>query len=854
MTRRISACLTLLALALVTSVAQADPDHSESKPRMAAVKGPTKAPPARSLAAANGDDKRYALANGCYALRSRSAGAFATRNGGGYSASAGAAGAAEGFRMQATELGRYLLYGRGRDFLTGNSSGGVVSAGEPSEMADWRVDVVGSGFKLTLPSVNKVLAVGAGNALVLADPNSGDAAIFGFEPGQGCAVYPEVETSASGKTVTTKTPWGEVKGTIDLHMHMMAFEFLGGRAHCGKPWHRYGAPYALTDCPDHQVGNGCGAALENVLYGSPARCHDPVGWPTFKDWPHPKSLTHEQTYYKWLERAHMAGLRVMVNLFVENKVLCELYPLKQNSCDEMESVRLQARRIRELENYIDAQNGGPGRGWFRITSDPFEARRLIAQGKLAVIPGIEVSQPFGCRLYNDQPLCDKARIDRELAEVYDRYGVRQMEIIDKFDNALAGVAGDSGQTGVVVNSGNRYETGRYWDMQACNGPPDEADKPQIGVYEHDHQDLGSNLLEQFVPRGAAPIYPRGANCNAKGLSELGEHAIRRLMERNMIIDPDHLSTRARKNVMSLLEAERYSGVVSSHSWSTPDINPRVFKLGGLITPMQDKADDWVKNWREVRAKRDSRFYFGFGYGADQNGFATQFGPRNGPNPVTYPFKSVDGGVTFQRQRSGAREFDLNRDGMAHYGLFADWFEDMRKVGGQGIVNEMMRGAEAYLQTWERANGISFGCKSGREHFTARGLGRLYLRNSSAQLLRRGGQPQSRGDRTWRWCALRKKNRGKKIVAVLDRKGRVALVGSNAHGHRGLKIRVGLKAKRLRGKARRIGKRLFIRSRGRRARLVYGVRRGRVSFVAVATRTASKKRKTLRAYLRLARLR
>ena len=230
---------------------------------------------------------------------------------------------------------------------------------------------------------------------------------------------------------------GEVKGIIDLHLHMTAFEFLGGRAHCGRPWHRYGAPYALVDCPDHQVGNGCGAVLENALYGNPARCHDPVGWPTFKDWPHHDSLTHEQTYYKWVERAYMGGLRLFVNLYVENRALCELYPLKQNDCDEMASVRLQNRDLDALQDYIDAQNGGPGRGWFRIVTDPFQARRVIAEGKLAVVKGIEVSEPFGCRIYNDQPQCDRAHIDRELDEVYG-FGVRQMELINKFDNALAG--------------------------------------------------------------------------------------------------------------------------------------------------------------------------------------------------------------------------------------------------------------------------------------------------------------------------------------------------------------------------------------------------------------------------------
>ena len=142
----------------------------------------------------------------------------------------------------------------------------------------------------------------------------------------------------------------------------------------------------------------------------------------------------------------MGGLRVFVNLFVENRVLCELYPLKRNSCDEMTSVRLQNRQIRAMQDYIDAQAGGPGKGFFRIVTDPFEARRVINQGKLAVVLGIEVSEPFGCQLYNDQPRCDRARIDRELDEVYG-FGVRQMELINKFDNALAGVAGDSRRDG-----------------------------------------------------------------------------------------------------------------------------------------------------------------------------------------------------------------------------------------------------------------------------------------------------------------------------------------------------------------------------------------------------------------------
>ena len=454
---RVRLLLALLAvLGVLGAQAQA---HDSAAPSMSVA--PAKAPPARSLASAAGDDRRYALANGCYSLRSEATGGLVVKDAAGYGAAFGAPGAAEAFRMQATRLGSYLFYGRDRDFMAAGALGNVAPAAGASPDADWQVNTAGNAFTIALPSRNKALAVTAGR-LVLADP--ADAGTFAFEPAQGCAVYPEVETSATGTPFTGRTPWGEVKGMIDLHLHAMAFEFLGGKAHCGRPWSPYGAPYALVDCPDHQAGHGCAAVLENALYGNPARCHDPVGWPTFKDWPHHHSLTHEQTYYKWIERAYMGGLRVMVNLFVENRQLCELYPFKQNDCDEMASVRLQNKDIEALEDYIDAQNGGPGRGWFRLVTDPFQARQVIAQGKLAVIKGIEVSEPFGCRVYNDDPKCDRARLDREIAEVQ-QMGVRQMELINKFDNALAGVAGDSGQTGVVVNGGNRVATGKFWQMQ-----------------------------------------------------------------------------------------------------------------------------------------------------------------------------------------------------------------------------------------------------------------------------------------------------------------------------------------------------------------------------------------------------
>ena len=802
---------------------------------------------ARSAPAKSADDPSYALVRGCFALRSEATGNLVAKAGSGYAAGAAAIEAAERLRMQATDLGSYLFFAGPGDFLAADSQGNVRSAAAPSALADWNVAGAGSGlFRITLPGAgNRALATGAGGALVLVDSASaGNAGLFRFVEAQGCAVYPEIETSTSGTPSRGKYPFGEVRGMLDAHMHLMAFEFLGGSVHCGRPWHRYGVEYAMVDCPDHQGG---AAPLETGLGGGES--HDPVGYPTFKDWPDNESLTHEGSYYKWLERAWRGGLRLYVNLFVDNAVLCEVYPVKRNSCNEMDGVRLQARQIHVLEDYIDAQSGGPGKGFFRIVTNPFQARRVINQGKLAIVLGIEVSKLFDCGIYNEVPECDRAQIDRQLQEVYD-LGVRDMELVNKFDNALGGVAGDGGQTGVVTNSGNRYETGQFIQFETCTGPNSDREQSTTG-----RDQLLANGTGAFIPQGLTPFYPDPPHCNVRGLSDLGEYLIRRMVEKQMIIDPDHLSVLARQGVLSLAEAARYSGVVSSHSWSTDDAYPRIYRLGGVVTPYAGNSTSFVDEWRKLRPQRNPRFYFGFGYGADMNGFGSQGGPREGAsaNPVTYPFKSFDG-VTINRQVSGQRTYDINVDGVDHYGLYPDWIEDLRKIAGDQIVKDMARGAEAYLQMWERAGGVPVRrCLTAGGRFSPKGIRRVRLGMGTKKLLYRAGQPVSRPARAWRYCVRGKRNRKAKVVTVLTPKGVSVLVASTARGYSargvGPRDRVG----DLR-KAKRLGGGLLVSKAGKKSVYVHGVRKGKIRFVAVAKRFVAKSPKRLRAHLKLAGLR
>jgi hypothetical protein len=103
--------------------------------------------------------------------------------------------------------------------------------------------------------------------------------------------------------------------------------------------------------------------------------------------------------------------------------------------------------------------------------------------------------------------------------------------------------------------------------------------------------------------------------------------------------------------------------------------------------------------------RTSKYYFGVGIGTDTGGFASQPGPRAdaATRPFRYPFKSYNGKVTFTRERTGTRVFDLNKDGVAQYGLMADLLADMQRgPRGAQAMSLLFRSAEAYLETWQRA--------------------------------------------------------------------------------------------------------------------------------------------------------
>jgi microsomal dipeptidase-like Zn-dependent dipeptidase len=641
----------------------------------------------------------YSYAGTCRVLKDETSGGFVARDALGYVANASQA-AATPFHMQATALGSYLFFGSGGEMPQVDVAGTVTATTTPGVPADWRIATSGGRLRFTSVSNGRGLTV---TTLGRLGHTATIQTRWSLVAATGCTAFPEVEVNATG-TPFQGTAVSPARGYLDAHAHVAAFEFLGGRFHCGRPWSPYGVTVALKDCPDHEP-NGAGAVVENFFVnGTPTGTHDTHGWPTFAGWPRPESLTHEGTYWKWIERAWRGGLRVVVQDLVENRALCEIYPLKQNDCNEMNSARLQAQDMFALQDYIDAQYRGPGKGFLRIVRTPNEARQVIAQGKLAVVLGIEVSEVLDCGVQGDTPLCDEEQIDTQLDELY-AIGVRSVFPVHKFDNALGGTAFDNGTFGMLVNVGNKYATGEWWEAEQC-APGSEADNTPMDL-------TGQNALLLAVLGGAVapllggdlPAYPPPPLCNVKGLTPLGVYAINALADRGMIIETDHLSVKARDETLDILEARDYSGVITSHSWGDATSQRRLQALGGVVAPAAHTSPHFVEEWAEARASAPADFTFGVGYGSDTNGLAHQAEPRppGSGNPVTYPYTTFDGGTVMNRQRSGTRVYDINTDGVPHWGLFPDWVEDLRIIAGPQIVTDMANGAEAYLQMWQRAH-------------------------------------------------------------------------------------------------------------------------------------------------------
>lgn len=485
--------------------------------------------------------------------------------------------------------------------------------------------------------------------------------------------------------------------------------------------------------------------------GEGALGHDVRGWPTFAGWPTWHGFTHQQMWIDWLQRAHAGGLRLMVNLAVSNRMLCEFVgPADGASCDDTVILRRQIQAAWDLQAHVDRANDGEldDDGWYRIVTSPAEARAVIRQGRLAVVLGSEMDVPFGCSV--DGP-CTPESVRAAIRE-FKALGLRYFFPVHVWDNAFGGAAVSND----FVNLGQTLITGQPYAVRDCG---DEGYTFTLGSPPPLVAALLNTLAGFFGADLDARAYPDAAgHCNARGLTPLGEALLDTLMDEGFIVDVDHMSRRTLDAALDRLEARRYPAVVASHAHlnslmagaEAPAISEfglwrrdveRIGALGGLIglpTTHALAGTDKIPTHQPEDGRAPlphdcghssstfAQTYLwaldvigagGVAFGTDFNGFGGQIAPRFGPDAcggdgadrpqaarVGYPFAlpAILGGGAFDRHVAGERTFDINTDGLAHVGLLPDLIMDLRAVGlAEEELDPLLSSAENFLRMWER---------------------------------------------------------------------------------------------------------------------------------------------------------
>lgn len=299
-----------------------------------------------------------------------------------------------------------------------------------------------------------------------------------------------------------------------------------------------------------------------------------------------------------LKRAWRYGLRLMVMFAVNSEFLCKVTELSAN-CEDMPAIDAQLRAAYDLQNRLDGEAGGPGQGWYRVVTTPEEARAVIADGKLAVVLGVESADAFGCgarvtgttfgvlpiftssgipnpeKTYTslcppDLPGAEGLWRQRALAkfEHYWDLGARHFYPVHTANGIAGGTALGTPLIHAFNNPSGLTPSDALFRGEAIDRTIREVRPPL------DTQACNSMDFDQ--PAAGAP-----GICNQRGLTEDGKALVDLMASYAAIIDIDHMSLRMKGDLFEYLGT--WYGYTASHA-GAHEINHEVKRNEGQLLP------------------------------------------------------------------------------------------------------------------------------------------------------------------------------------------------------------------------------------------------------------------------------
>ena len=510
---------------------------------------------------------------------------------------------------------------------------------------------------------------------------------------------------ASSYTLTAQPNADTTKpltGYVDMHCHPRGDLAYGTQLF-------YGAPYgdistALGSCKEDHSKNILRAQLakQTETLNSPAWVDSKEGYPNFVTWPSWCSTLHQQMWVDWIERAHKeGGLNIMVALAVSNH--CIGSAAKCTGPLDDEQVMLNCiQGIKDLVTHS---------GFMEIALTPQDVRRIVANGKLAVILGSEMDNignfysPADNYKADFNPTPTNGQIQAELDKLWN-LGLRYIFPVHLMNTVFGGTA--LGMS--TLNVANKFTTGTEFI-------PEQISTKESGIAFHlIHPGVGLNTVAKMfmpllLPKTINPgkksnytcwdIQPGYGHRNSLGLTDRGKFAIDYMMKKGFMIDIDHMSEKMCNQVLDMALAADYP-VNSGHNGPRGDAGAeggrtlkqyaQLKQLGGMVGLGHGaNATDFVKTYHIVALIMGNTH---MAIGTDVGGFSA-LPQRDTTIHLTYD-------NTFAKCKTGNRSWDINTDGVAHYGLWPDYIRSWTLAGmPPQEMQTFMSSAEQFTEMWEK---------------------------------------------------------------------------------------------------------------------------------------------------------
>jgi hypothetical protein len=564
--------------------------------------------------------------------------------------------------------------------------------------------------------------------------------------------------------VTGPAPYTGLVGWADLHVHLMINIAFGGKLIHGAPdeqslmpsdifcnhWHRAGSvAIALSDDrPTHggwDIGFQCGDAIRPLVINALEKGNEGAlvidgpgnppagGFPDFLQWPKWNDIAHQKMWWEWLRRGRDNGQRVMVALATNNRTLGDAASGPGDGpTDDKASADLQ---LMEIKMFV-----GRHPDFMEVAYGAADIQRIVLSNRIAVVLGIEIDNIGNFNMIPNPPRDQilPQLIPAEVQRLYNE-GVRYVLPIHVSDSLLGGTAIYQD----AFNTANYRETGHFW-MIECADVSDNITHtyiPQVDatVAAAGFVKLG---LNPFVQPPPSPVCPGGqpnkssGHRNMLGLTNAGAQLIKELMKRGMIVDIDHMSQKSADSTLDIAESFGYpimSGHAGIRGWQgasaensrTPLQLQRISRLHGMFGLGTDGVYSraWAQAYQLAILKMGylnpaiANYQNGaVAFGTDLNGLVKGPMPGGSANRVVYDATFPKSGTS-----GSVKTWDYNSEGVAHYGMLADFIKDVRTAPSNGYVgangqqlgvagpdlvdNHLMRSADYFWHTWQQAEAM-----------------------------------------------------------------------------------------------------------------------------------------------------